>query len=305
MSQVLVIAFYKFVDLPDFALKRQPLLDFCNAQNIQGTILLAKEGINGTISGSRENLMMVMNFLKSDPRLDPLEYKESFGDRLPFRRMKVRLKKEIITFGIPEANPGVRMGTFVKPDQWNNLISDPEVVLVDTRNQYEVEIGTFQGAKNPNTESFTKFSKYVSTHLDPKKDKKIALFCTGGIRCEKASAYMLNQGFKEVYQLEGGILKYLENVPAEKSLWQGECFVFDRRVTVVNELQQGTYKPCFACHFPVSQKEAQSDLYKEGIYCPRCFESLTPEKRRRVEERQRQHERERAARDELKAASFI
>jgi UPF0176 protein len=288
MPKFLVIALYKFVDLPDYKEKRQPLLDFCQDRNVTGSILLAREGINGTIAGSKENIMAFIDFLKSDPRLASLEYKESWCDEQPFLRTKVRLKKEIVTLGVPEANPNVQVGKYVKPEDWNDLISDPDVVIVDTRNDYEVEIGTFKGAKNPKTESFREFPEYVKKNLDPKRHKKVAMFCTGGIRCEKASSYMLHQGFKEVYHLQGGILKYLEKVPSEKSLWKGECFVFDQRVSVKAKLVPGTYKLCYACQFPVSPEDMKSSLYKEGISCPRCHDQLTAEKRRRVEERERQ-----------------
>jgi UPF0176 protein len=282
------------VELSDFKEKRQPLLKFCIEQNIKGSILLACEGVNGTIAGPPENILAVVNFLREDPRLSKLEYKESYCDEQPFHRMKVRLKKEIVTLGRDEVDPKSKVGTYVKPEQWNELISHPDALLIDTRNDYEVEIGTFKGAKNPHTKSFRQFPEYVRTHLDPERDKKVALFCTGGIRCEKASSYLLSQGFKEVYHLEGGILKYLEKVSPGESLWQGECFVFDGRVAVTNELQQGTYKLCYSCQHPVSQQDTTSPLYKEGISCPRCHESLTPEKRARVAERQRQTELARA-----------
>ncbi len=288
MSQTLVIALYKFVDLPDFKELRQPLIDFCNAQKIQGSILLASEGINGTIAGAPKNIEAVVGFLRADPRLANLEYKESHCDKNPFRRMKVLLKKEIVTLGEREVDPNSKVGAYVDPKEWNKLISDPDVILIDTRNEYEVELGTFKGAKNPHTKSFRQFPEYVRASLDPLRDTKIALFCTGGIRCEKASSYMLNHGFKEVYHLAGGILKYLENVPAQESLWQGECFVFDGRVSVIDQLKQGSHKLCFSCQHPVSPQEMESELYKEGISCPRCHDTLTPMQRAGREERQRQ-----------------
>lgn len=288
MPPILVIALYKFVEFPDYKERQEPLLKFCNDRKIKGSILLASEGINGTIAGLAENIMAVVEFLKSDPRFSQLEYKESYCEKQPFLRMKVRLKKEIVTLGVPEADPNSKVGIYVKPENWNKIISDPQVILIDTRNDYEVEIGTFKGAKNPNTKSFRQFPEYVKKNLDPARDKKVALFCTGGIRCEKASSYMLHQGFKEVYHLQGGILKYLEKVPLQESLWNGECFVFDGRVSVAEELKQGTYKLCFACQFPVSLEEMDSPMYKEGISCPRCFDKLTPGKRARVEERERQ-----------------
>lgn len=231
MTQV-VATFYKFVRLADFTEKRSTLLALCQAQEIKGTILLALEGINGTISGSQQAIDSVFAYLRCDSRLADLEYKVSYSEYHPFKRLKVRLKKEIVTLGIAEADPTQQVGTYVNPQEWNHLISDPEVLVVDTRNQYEVEMGTFKGAENPQTLSFREFPNYVYNHLDPSKHKKIAIFCTGGIRCEKASSLLLKQGFKEVYHLKGGILNYLAEIPPEESLWEGECFVFDERIAV-------------------------------------------------------------------------
>jgi UPF0176 protein len=284
MTQV-VVTFYKFVRLPDFAEKREPLLSHCEVQGIRGTILLAAEGINGTIAGSREAIDSVVTFLRSDPRLVDLEQKESCADSAPFDRMKVRLKKEIVTLGLPEIDPSDRVGTYISPQEWNELISDPEVTIIDTRNEYEVSIGTFRGAKNPKTASFRQFPDYVRNHLDPNKHRKVALFCTGGIRCEKATSFMIAQGFQEVYHLKGGILKYLEEVPAEESLWQGECFVFDQRVAVRDGLAIGTHEMCPSCGHPISEADKTSPHYQEGISCPYCFDSLTQEKRVRQEAR--------------------
>jgi len=280
MTQV-VVTFYKFVRLPDFAEKREPLLSHCEAQGIRGTILLAAEGINGTIAGSREAIDSVLTFLRSDPRLVDLEYKESYADSAPFDRMKVRLKKEIVTLGLPEIDPSDRVGTYISPQEWNELISDPEVTIIDTRNEYEVSIGTFRGAKNPKTASFRQFPDYVRNHLDPNKQRKVALFCTGGIRCEKATSFMMEHGFQEVYHLKGGILKYLEEVPAEESLWQGECFVFDQRVAVREGLAIGTHEMCPSCGHPISEADKTSPHYQEGISCPYCCDRLTQEKRSR------------------------
>ncbi|HCF26633.1 MAG TPA: hypothetical protein DEV81_05370, partial [Cyanobacteria bacterium UBA11049] len=224
MTQI-VATFYKFVKLPDFAQKQQPILSLCQAQAVKGTILLAAEGINGTIAASRDSIDAVLSFLRSDPRLADLEHKESYADSPPFERLKVRLKQEIVTIGLPQVDPNEQVGTYVSPKDWNALISDPEVTVIDTRNDYEVSIGSFIGAQNPQTESFRQFPDYIRQNLDPTKHKKVAMFCTGGIRCEKASAFMLSQGFQEVYHLKGGILKYLEEVPEQESLWQGECFV--------------------------------------------------------------------------------
>ena len=274
MTQV-VATFYKFVRLPDFAEKRDPLLAYCQTQGIKGTILLAAEGINGTIAGSRQSIDSVLSVLRSDPRLADLEHKESHADSPPFDRIKVRLKKEIVTIGLPEINPRDRVGTYVSPQEWNALISDPEVTLIDTRNDYEVSIGTFKGAQNPNTASFRQFPDYVLNHLDPTKHQKVALFCTGGIRCEKASSFMKAQGFQEVYHLKGGILKYLEDVPEDESLWEGECFVFDQRVAVAHGLALGTHEMCRSCGHPIAESDKTSPYYQEGISCPYCFDRLS------------------------------
>ncbi len=288
---ILVATFYKFVQLTDFAEKRQSLLDFCNQQGIKGTILLAEEGINGTIAGSPEAIATVLAYLRSDSRLQDLEHKESWSELPPFDRMKVRLKKEIVTLGVPEANPNQQVGTYVAPQDWNALIADPDVVVIDTRNEYEVNIGTFKRAQNPQTRSFREFPDYVRQNLNPNQHKKVAMFCTGGIRCEKASSFMLSQGFQEVYHLKGGILKYLEEIPAEESLWQGECFVFDQRVAVQHGLEEGKHEMCPACGYPINDEDKISPLYEAGISCPYCRNTLTPEKRARQEERRRQYNR--------------
>lgn len=287
---LVVAAFYKFVSLPDVAEKQSPLLEHCQEQGIKGTILLATEGINGTIAGSRQGMNSVLAFLRLDPRLSDLEAKESYTDSYPFDRLKIRLKREIVTLGMPEVNPNQQVGTYVKPQDWNALISDPEVVVIDTRNTYEVDIGTFKGAQNPHTDSFRQFPDYVHQHLDPAKHQKVAMFCTGGIRCEKASSLMLSLGFEQVYHLQGGILKYLEDVPSAESLWQGECFVFDQRIAVTHGLASGTYDLCRSCGHPVSESDQTTPQYQEGISCPYCFAQLTPEKRTRQQERQRQFE---------------
>jgi len=288
VPQIIVAALYKFANLPDFQGLQAPLLDVCLSHNLKGTLLLADEGINGTVAGSREGIDRMLAYLKSDYRLADLEHKESFADEMPFYRMKVRLKKEIVTLGVPGISPHKAVGTYVKPQDWNALISDPEVMVIDTRNAYEYDIGSFRGAVDPHTTTFREFPDYVQKHLDPKKHKKVAMFCTGGIRCEKASAYMLEQGFEDVYHLQGGILKYLENVPAEESLWQGECFVFDQRVAVGHGLALGEYDQCHACRHPVSPEEKTSAHYLEGVSCPYCYATLTLEKRARVTERQKQ-----------------
>jgi len=232
MEPCVVAAFYHFTQLEDYESLQPTLKEFCDVHQLKGTILLAKEGINSTIAGSRAAIDALLAYLRSDRRLQDLEHKESYCQGIPFQRMKVRLKKEIVTLGVPDIDPRYRVGTYIDPKDWNALIADPEVVVIDTRNNYEVEFGTFKGAINPNLETFGEFPDYVQNQLDPEKHQKVAMFCTGGIRCEKASAYMLSQGFTEVYHLKGGILKYLEEVPDEESTWEGECFVFDDRVSV-------------------------------------------------------------------------
>ncbi|PSB23229.1 hypothetical protein C7B76_00655 [filamentous cyanobacterium CCP2] len=285
---LVVATFYKFVKLSDLSELRSLLLSHCQAQNIRGTILLAQEGINGTIAGTREAIDSVLTYLRSDPRLADLEHKESPAEEMPFDRMKVRLKKEIVTLGLPEVDPTEQVGTYVSPEEWNAIVSDPDVVVIDTRNAYEVGIGTFKGAKNPETNSFREFPEYVQQHLDPTQHKKVAMFCTGGIRCEKASSFMLSQGFQEVYHLKGGILKYLEEVPPDESLWQGECFVFDQRVTVQHGLEAGTHEICWGCGHPVSAADKASPQYEVGISCPHCYDRLTEEKRDRLAMKRRQ-----------------
>lgn len=265
-----VAAFYKFVNLPDFAEIREPLLSYCQAQGVKGSILLAAEGINGTIAAtSKQAIDAVILWLRSDPRLADLEYKESSAVSPPFERLKVRLKQEIVTLGLPEVNPNQQVGTYIAPSDWNQLISDPEVTVIDTRNDYEVRIGTFPRAENPQTRCFRQFPEYVRQNLNPNQHKKVALFCTGGIRCEKASAFMLAQGFAEVYHLQGGILKYLESVPAPESLWQGECFVFDERVAVQQGLAPGTYQLCHHCGQPIPAT-LPAITPESGISCFNC-----------------------------------
>jgi UPF0176 protein len=289
-EQCIVAAMYQFVRLPDFEAIQPKLLAFCQEQEIKGTLLLAEEGINGTVSGSRAAIDELLKYLKSDPRLANLEHKESLSDELPFHRMKVKLKKEIVTMGQPDIKPIETSEVRVEPKDWNALISDPDVLVLDTRNDYEVQIGTFKNAISPETTNFREFPEYVKQELDPGKNKKVAMFCTGGIRCEKACAYMKEQGFDEVYQLNGGILKYLEEVEADESLWEGECFVFDSRVSVDHELAEGTYHQCFACRRPISDEEMESKDYVAGVSCPRCIDETTEEQRSNFGERQHQVE---------------
>ena len=287
-APIVVCAMYKFVTLENFPDLRQPLLDVMEANEVRGTLLLAQEGINGTVAGTREGIDALMAWLASDERLANIVCKESFDDTMPFYRTKVKLKKEIVTMGIEGIDPKQVVGTYVKPKDWNALISDPDVVLVDTRNDYEYQIGTFEGAVNPNTETFREFPKYVKDNMDPTKQKKVAMFCTGGIRCEKSTAYMKEQGFEEVYHLEGGILKYLEDVPKEETMWEGECFVFDNRVAVNHDLEKGQYDQCHACRYPITEEEKQSEHYVQGVSCPHCIDKYTTAQRERFQQRELQ-----------------
>lgn len=294
MPKYLTAALYKFVSLPDYKDLREPLLAFCESHDITGTLLLAEEGINGTIAGMEQNICKVLEYLRAAAifkgRLADLEHKESWSEKKPFYRLKVRLKKEIVTLGVPEVKPSEMAGTYVKPEDWNALISDPDVILVDTRNDYEVGIGTFKGAVNPKTQSFSELPAWIEQSASLKQKPKVAMFCTGGIRCEKSTAYMRSLGFNEVYHLQGGILKYLETVPEEKSLWQGECFVFDERVSVGHGLKPGNYEFCRACRHPLSPEEKLSPLFEQGISCPHCHGKVSAEKKRALTERQKQIE---------------
>jgi len=287
---VVVAALYRFARFPDFEAFRQPLLEAMLAAEVRGTLLLAAEGINGTIAGSRLGIDKVLDFLQQDERFAGLEVKESYVDDNPFYRTKVKLKKEIVTMGVQDIDPNEIVGTYVDAEDWNELISRPDVLLLDTRNKYEVEIGTFDGAVNPETDSFREFPEYVARHLDPGNHKKVAMFCTGGIRCEKSTAYLRQRGFDEVYHLKGGILKYLELVPESESKWQGECFVFDNRVTVNHKLEQGAYDQCHACRMPITEQDKESEYYQKGISCHHCCDKHTPDQVKRYAERERQIE---------------
>ncbi|QEQ96481.1 rhodanese-related sulfurtransferase [Neptunomonas concharum] len=288
MSHTVVCALYKFVTLEDFKAMREPLQETMKAHNIRGTLLLAEEGINGTVSGTREGIDALLSWLKSDPRLADLDYKESLHEKQPFKRSKVKLKKEIVTLGVEGIDPKRVVGTYVEPKAWNDLINDPDVILIDTRNDYEVQVGTFKQAVNPKTETFREFPEYVAQHMDPAKHKKVAMFCTGGIRCEKSTAFMKEQGFEEVYHLKGGILKYLEEVPETESLWEGECFVFDDRVTVNHQLEKGSYEQCNACRLPITEEDKQSERYEHGVSCPHCYGTHSEEQIARFRQRELQ-----------------
>ena len=287
---VVVAALYRFARFPEFETYRQPLLDCLLAAEVRGTLLLAAEGINGTIAGTRAGIDRVLGFLQKDSRFAGLEVKESYVDENPFYRTKVKLKKEIVTMGVAGIDPNKIVGTYVEARDWNALIADPEVLLLDTRNKYEVEIGSFAGAVNPGTDSFREFPDYVKKQLDPGKHKKVAMFCTGGIRCEKSTAYLREQGFEEVYHLKGGILKYLEEVPESESKWEGECFVFDNRVTVNHQLERGSFDQCHACRMPITEQDKQREEYQPGVSCQHCLGAQSPEQRQRYAERERQIE---------------
>lgn len=287
----MIAALYKFVSLPDYEDLRAPWLEVAKANHIVGSLLLAEEGVNGTIAGPQAGLQVMLDFMRQDPRLSDLEPKFSTYTEQPFKRLKVRLKKEIVTLGVPGISPTKQVGTYVKPEDWNDIIRDPEVVVIDTRNDYEIAIGSFENAIDPGTKTFREFPDFVQNYKEDLGDApkpKIAMFCTGGIRCEKASAYMLQQGFPEVYHLDGGILKYLEQVPATNSAWQGECFVFDERVAVGHDLVVGEFSNCMACGRPLSPEDLRYPEYEAGVSCPHCFHETTEEQKARF--RMREHQ---------------
>jgi UPF0176 protein len=285
-----VAAFYRFVGMGDCEALQRELKARCEALGVGGTVLLASEGINGTIAGDEAGIADVFEFLRSLPGLEGLSYRRSLAEEMPFPRMKVKVKKEIVTFG-QAVDPTRAVGTYVSPQDWNALMDDPEVLVLDTRNEYEVAVGSFVGAVNPETVAFREFPDFVAEKLDPGKHTKVAMFCTGGIRCEKASSYLVSQGFGEVYHLEGGILSYLEQVPESESRWRGECFVFDERVTVVHGLAQGSYVDCKSCGYPLSEAERATSDYVVGLHCPYCVSRLTDDQRSRFQMRREQRER--------------
>jgi UPF0176 protein len=285
---IIVAALYKFKSLTDTQALCIKLKNLTQSNNILGTLLIAEEGINGTVAGSREAIDALKLFFINENLFDDMEYKESSSDNNPFYRMKVKIKKEIVTLGKPEAKPSEIAGTYISAKDWNNLIQDPEVTVIDVRNDYEIEVGTFKNSINPKTSSFKEFPDFVSTHLDPKKHKKIAMSCTGGIRCEKASSFMKQQGFSEVYHLKGGILKYLEEIEPEKSLYHGECFVFDQRVSVSHGLNKGTHDLCHGCGMPLKAHEKESKYYQKGICCPKCIDERSDKQKASAKSRQQQ-----------------
>ncbi len=292
----LTAALYKFVELPDHAAMQAPLLAVLEAHGIKGTLLLAAEGINGTLAGLPDDIHAVLAYLRTDPRLQDLEHKESWASAMPFYRLKVRVKKEIVTLGVPDVHPAIMAGQYVKPSDWNHLIEQPNVVVVDTRNDYEVAIGTFAGAVSPATTSFSELPSWVDKEMQSGGKlaevngikPRVAMFCTGGIRCEKSTAYLKSKGFDEVYHLQGGILKYLETVPKAQSRWQGQCFVFDERVSVGHGLVEGDLELCRSCRDPVNVEAMASPLYERGVSCPGCHARTTDTQKAGYRQRQKQ-----------------
>lgn len=287
-EKTVIAALYKFTAFSDFADWREQIYQALLDNNVKGTLLIAHEGINGTIAGSEAGIEKVLQYLQSIPAIGELSYKTSYSDDMPFYRTKVKLKKEIVTLGVEDIDPRKDVGEYVKPEDWNALISDPEVVVIDTRNDYEYQVGTFKNAINPNTDAFREFPDYVAKNLDKTKHKKVAMFCTGGIRCEKSTAYLKQQGFENVYHLQGGVLQYFEDVKTEESLWDGECFVFDNRVAVDQELQPGKYDQCYACRMPITEEDKQSPHYIKGESCHHCHDKISLAQKQRFHEREKQ-----------------
>ena len=283
-----VISFYKFVKINNPKKLRKSLLDLLLNEDVVGTFLIAKEGINATVSGSDISLKKIMKFLDKQKGFNDIEYKHSCSIKRVFKRLKIKVKDEIVALGKKEIDPSKTTRNYIEPRNWNKLIADPDVLLIDTRNTYEIKIGTFLGAENPNIKNFRDFPNFVKKKLNSKKNQKIAMFCTGGIRCEKASSYLLEKGFKDVYQLKGGILKYLEQNTKKNSRFKGECFVFDERVSVNKKLKNGRYQQCYACRMPISKDDISSIHYKKGISCPHCFSKTSKRQKNRFAERQNQ-----------------
>ncbi len=285
-----VATFYKFARVEDCESLQSSIRRCCVEHGVLGIILIAEEGVNATISGSREDVLAVIDFIRSDERFADLSWKESTCDDRPFRKMRVRLKKEIVTMGVPGVDPSCLVGTYVQPEEWNALIGDPDVIVIDTRNDYEVEIGSFEGAVNPDIQSFGQLPEWLADRIDASQRPRVAMFCTGGIRCEKSTALLRQAGIDEVYHLEGGILKYLEEVPEDRSLWRGQCFVFDERVSVGHGLERGPYELCRGCRRPVGPQDRMSEEYVEGVSCPWCFARTTSRQKAGFAERQQQVE---------------
>ena len=292
MNNICIISFYKFVTILDLEELKIQIENICSIFDTKGTILIAPEGINGTIEGSKNNIKNFLKTLKNNKKFSDIIPKYSYSSKDSFNRMKVRLKKEIVTIGNTEVNPNKYIGKYIEPNDWNELISDPNTILIDTRNEYEVAIGTFKGAINPKTKSFRDLPNWIKNNLenedDDYKDKKIAMFCTGGIRCEKSTSYLVQKGFTNVSHLKGGILKYLENIPKKKSLWDGECFVFDQRVSVAEELKPGSYLMCHGCRMPLKPEDTKLKSYIHGVSCKYCHNKKSAESKKRYADRQKQ-----------------
>jgi len=289
-GEIQVAAFYRFVPLKNLQELRRETLEACEQLGLLGTVLLAGEGVNGTVAGSAEAVAGLFGFFGRKAGLEDIAPKLSYCSENPFHRMKVRLKKEIVTLGVEGIDPVRQAGEYVAPEHWNELIKRADVRLIDTRNEYEVSLGTFAGAEDPHTRSFREFPEWIEKTLDGDRERPLAMFCTGGIRCEKSTAYLKSLGYKNVYHLEGGILNYLEKIPADESLWRGDCFVFDNRVTVDHDLGEGRYELCPACRMPLSGEDKQSPMYEQHVSCPKCYDRLTPERRAGLKERGRQVE---------------
>ncbi|MGV6838724.1 MAG: oxygen-dependent tRNA uridine(34) hydroxylase TrhO [Planktomarina sp.] len=285
-----VSALYHFTPFQDPAALRAPLLSLCEHEGIKGTLLLAPEGINGTVAGPQSGIERLWSHIDALPGCKGFDHKESTAESMPFKRMKVRLKKEIVTMGQPQVDPRAFTGHYVEPEDWNALITAPDVVVIDTRNDYEVGIGTFEGALDPQTKTFREFPAWWEANKGRFHNKRIAMFCTGGIRCEKSTNFLLGEGIEDVYHLKGGILKYLENVPEEESTWNGECFVFDNRVSVGHGLKEGSYDQCFACRRPITEADKSRPEYRKGVQCHQCKDEYSDADRTRFAERQRQIE---------------
>ena len=288
MDNLKVSTFYHFTAFSDLSKIKGPLEIFCKKNRIKGSIILAFEGINGTIAGKPADVTITLKYIRSLPGCNSIKSKDSYTSSMPFNRMKVRLKKEIVTMGQPNIDPTKVVGKYIAANDWNTFIEKNDVVVIDTRNNYEVDIGTFEGAINPNTESFKQFPEWWEKNKNKYQNKKIAMFCTGGIRCEKSSNYLLNNGIKDVYHLEGGILKYLENIEEQNSKWQGECYVFDHRVSVVHGLNEGSYDCCFACGRPITENDKKHPSYEYGVSCDKCINEFSENRKNRFRERQKQ-----------------
>ena len=286
-SKFTILSFYQFKQIKDLLTTKSRISDFCKFNKIKGTIIIAEEGINGTIAGTSQS---IKNFQLEIKKIgfENFNPKYSYSKFMPFFRLKVRPKKEIVTLRTKMADPENITGNKIKPENWNNLITDNNTILIDVRNDFEVEMGSFRGSIDPKTKSFTEFKSYLKDNLSEAKDKKIAMFCTGGIRCEKISSYMIKKGFKNVNQLNGGILNYLEKIPKKNSLWDGECFVFDNRVSVKNELKDGTFQLCHACRAPLSKTQIKSKKYLKGLSCPKCYGKISEAKKKSLVDRNKQ-----------------